>query len=139
MDVKEFLSQHKIIDDCINAKLDEIKELRSLATRLSPSLSGESHSVGIVSDRVGRTAAKIADLEREVNDQIDRLIEVKAEINAMINSLDDILLRNLLERRYLLGFSWEKIAEDMSYTPRHITRLHNKAIERLQLLYSDAA
>lgn len=139
MDVKEFLSQHKIIDDCINAKLDEIKELRSLATRLSPSISGESRSVGTVSDRVGRTAAKIADLEREVNDQIDRLIEVKAEINAMINSLDDILLRNLLERRYLLGFSWEKIAEDMGYTPRHITRLHNKAIERLQLLYSDAA
>ena len=57
----------------------------------------------------------------------------------MINSLDDILLRNLLERRYLLGFSWEKIAEDMGYTPRHITRLHNKAIARLQLLYSDAA
>lgn len=139
MDVKEFLSQHKIIDDCINAKLDEIKELRSLATRLSPSISGESHCVGTVSDRVGRTAAKIADLEREVNDQIDRLIEVKAEINAMINSLGDILLRNLLERRYLLGFSWEKIAEDMGYTPRHITRLHNKAIARLQLLYSDAA
>ena len=139
MDVKEFLSQHKIIDDCINAKLDEIKELRSLATRLSPSISGESRSVGTVSDRVGRTAAKIADLEREVNDQIDRLIEVKAEINAMINSLGDILLRNLLERRYLLGFSWEKIAEDMGYTPRHITRLHNKAIARLQLLYSDAA
>ena len=139
MDVKEFLSQHKIIDDCINAKLDEIKELRSLATRLSPSLSGESHSVGTVSDRVGRTAAKIADLEKEVNDEIDKLIGVKAEITAMINSLEDILLRNLLERRYLLGFSWEKIAEDMGYTPRHITRLHNKAIARLELLYSDVA
>ena len=86
MDIKEFLSQHKIINDCINAKLDEIKELRSLATRLSPSLSGESHSVGTVSDRVGRTAAKIADLEKEVNDEIDKLIGVKEEITAMISS-----------------------------------------------------
>ena len=139
MDVKEFLMQYKLIDDSINAKLDEIKELRSLAAKLSPSLSGESHSVGTFSDRVGRTAAKISDLETEVNERIDRLLETKAAITAMINSLDDILLQNLLERRYILGFSWEKIAEDMNYTPRHITRLHNKAIARLEQLYSNAA
>ncbi len=139
MDVKEFLSQHKLIDDSINAKLEEIKELRALATRLSPSLTGESHSKGTISDRVGRTAAKIADLENEVNDEIDRLVELKTEIRAMVSSLGDVLLRNLLERRYILGMGWEKIAEDMGYTPRHITRLHNQAIARLQLLYSDIA
>lgn len=139
MDVKEFLSQHKLIDDSINAKLEEIKELRALATKMSPSLSGESHSKGTISDRVGRTVAKIADLESEVNDEIDRLVELKTEIRAMVSSLGDVLLRNLLERRYILGMGWEKIAEEMGYTPRHITRLHNQAIARLQLLYSDIA
>ncbi len=137
MNIKELLNSHYETNNAINSKLELIAELRSLAEKVTMSPFTESHSVGTHSDRVGRTAAKIMDLENEINEEIDRLVEIKIEIKGIIAAVLDSTLRTILERRYILNESWETIAEKLDYSPRHILRMHNKAVEFLENLYGE--
>ena len=132
MNIRELLNSHAEINNAINSKLEQIAELKELATRITSTTFSESHSKGTYNDRVGRTTARIIDLENEINEEIDRLVEIKIKIRGLVSSLTDPNLRIVLERRYILGENWEKIAEKMGYSPRHISRMHNRAVEMLE-------
>ena len=136
MTVKELLNSHKIIDTAINSKLEQLAELKCLATKVSPT-NVEGRGSGGVTDRVGRTVAKIVDLENKINDYIDRLVSAKEAIASVVAQADNEVYKVLLERRYILHETWEVIAEKMGYSLRHTTRLHNDAMKYLQRLYPD--
>lgn len=72
---------------------------------------------------------KIADLQTEINNDIDRLVAVKQELAAAIAQVDDIRHRTLLELRYLCCKKWEDIAEIMHYSNRQVLRLHKQALK----------
>lgn len=135
--VKEFLNRHYEISQSIDAKLEQIEELKSLAQKITVGPFSESHGSGGYTDRVGRTTARIIDLENEINREIDRLIDVKTEIWELIYTLPDSTERVILERHYLLHEGWERIADKLGYSSRHITRLHNRALERLESAFRD--
>ncbi len=136
MNIKELLNSHYETNHAIESKLEQLAELKSLASKVTVSTFSESHSQGTHSDRVGRTTARIIDLENEINDEIDRLVDIKIKIRATISSLSDMNYRIVLERRYILNESWERISEKMGYSPRHIIRMHNRAIDILESSYS---
>ncbi len=137
MDIKKFLESHKEIDDSINLKLDEIAQLRALAERCTAKIGSESRSVGTHSDKVGKYAAKIADLENKIDAEIDRLVDRKDEIMYFVRALDDANERIVTERRYILHESIEKISEKLGYSPRHISRLLSSALEQMEEHYAD--
>ena len=139
MTVKELLESHKSMDLLINSKIEQLQEFRSLATKMSANLTNGSKPGGTVSDRVGRTAAKIVDLENDINDHINRLLGIKTVIENILSSINNTVYAVLLERRYVMYEPWEVIAEKMNYTPRHITRLHNRAMEYLERTYPEDA
>jgi len=39
----------------------------------------------------------------------------------------------LLEKRYLCFHTWEQIGVDMGYNVRHLYRIHEEALEKVQL------
>ena len=84
MNIKDILARHKTADAEINVKLEQLAELKNLATKITPSVNQEGRGSGSVSDRVGRTVAKIVDLEQEINEDIDRLVDIKREIEELI-------------------------------------------------------
>ncbi len=139
MNIRQFLNRHFEINNEINSKLEQVAELRRLGTSAPSPIFSESHSVGTHSDRVGRTAAKIADLENEINEEIDRLVDLKCRIREIIAAIPESMQRTILERHYLLGESWERIGEKVGYSTRHVTRLHNQAIETLEAIYGELA
>jgi len=139
MNIRQFLGRHFEISNAISSKLEQLEELRHLAASASSPTLYESHCTGTYSDRVGRTVARIMDLDREINEEIDRLVEIKIQIRNMIDALSDSTQRTILERHYILHESWEVIAEKIGYSPRHITRLHNQAVAELEKAYGDMA
>ena len=132
MNIRELLKSHFEISSLIDMKLEQIAELRALASKVTASPFSESHSKGTYTDRVGRTTARIVDLENEINAEIDKLVEVKIKIHELIAAIPDGIQRTILERHYLLNESWEIISEKVGYSCRHITRLHNQALELLE-------
>ena len=70
--------------------------------------------------------------EQEINEQIDRLIVIKLEIEQAISKVPDSFLRVLLTEYYVNFKTWEQIAANMHFTYRHILRMHKKALELLE-------
>lgn len=67
-------------------------------------------------------------VEAELQQDIDRLVDLKKEIMAVVKAVDDMECQTLLELRYLCFKSWEQIAVDMGYNVRHVYRLHDEAL-----------
>ena len=138
MNVRKLLLSHKEIDDRIELGLEEIAQLRCLAERVTVRTRlGENGPSGGYTDRVGTYAVKIADLERSIDRDIDRLVDLKETIMKMVASLGDETERMIIERRYILHENVETIAEKLCYSPRHIARLHKNAVEKLEAIYDE--
>lgn len=130
MNIKSYLNQARDLDKLIDSKLEQIDRLRSLAEKITTTLTGMPHATG-TSNRVEYCIGKIMELEREVTSDIDKLIDMKSEIRKMIESVKDNRYRLLLEYRYLNNFTWERIAEEMIYEVRWVYELHGHALKEL--------
>jgi len=132
-EVKEYLSQYRLLDVKINEKLEEQVRLRELATKITPQNRSGGGGGGEISDRVGKTTARIIDLENEINDDIDKLLDLKAEITAVIETVEDEVLQLILLMRYINLKKWEYIAEKLNLEIRWLYRLHGRALEKVKL------
>lgn len=131
MTAKEYLSQYKDLNDSINAKLEQVGELRRKAQTVSSGSSDGTHS-STPRDRIGEITARIVDLEREINEDIDRSIDVQRGILTAISTVPDERLRHLLELRYINFLTLEEIARRMDYSYKQICRLHGKALLQIR-------
>lgn len=81
-------------------------------------------STSPMADAIG----KIIDLQNEINADIDRLVDLKREIVAVIKAVEQPEYQTLLEKRYLCFLTWEQIAVDMNYGIDNVFKLHKKAL-----------
>jgi len=72
-------------------------------------------------------------LENEINDDIDKLLDLKAEITAVIETVEDEVLQLILLMRYINLKKWEYIAEKLNLEIRWLYRLHGRALEKVKL------
>ena len=129
MNAKEYLSQVMYIDQRINSKLEQVTRLRESVTNCTATLSDMPRPDSPNKQRMEETICKIVDLEREINEDIDRLVDLKAEARRAINAVSDPDQQLILELRYLCFKSWEQIAVDMGYELRWLYRLHHRALD----------
>lgn len=131
MTTKEYLSRYRWQNDRINAKLEQVAELRRKVQTVCSGSSDGSHS-STPYDRIGEITARIVDLEREINEDIDRSIDVQRGILSAISTVPDERLRHLLELRYINCLTLEEIARRMDYSYKQICRLHGKALLQIR-------
>ena len=103
---KEYLRQYTNANRSINAKLDQISKLRALATKSTTALTKDKVSGCMEIDKVSEIVSKIVDMERLVDVEIDALQDIKEAVIAVIYSVKDARLRELLERRYISDQKW---------------------------------
>ena len=131
MTAKEYLSQYRSLNDSINAKLEQVGELRRKAQTVSSGSSDGTHS-STPRDRIGEITARIVDLEREINEDIDRSIDLQREIRAAIATVPEVRLRHLLELKYINCLTLEEIAVRMDYSYKQVCRLHGQALIQIR-------
>ena len=78
--------------------------------------------------------SRYADFAAQVDVQIDKLIDIKQEIAAVIAEVPDTTLRTLLTKRYLNFEKWEKIAVDLNYSWRWTMKMHRQALQAVEPL-----
>ena len=133
MGVKEFLEQAIHLNGLINTQLAELEYYRRLSLNIGSSRLEEhvSHSKPNEAP-YAKWVERIRDKENEINAEIDRLVSLKLEIGGFIDRLDNPKWQCILRSRYILGLSWSKIAEEMDCSLRHIQRLHNEIIKKIE-------
>ena len=105
--------------------------LRETATNCSATLSDMPRPDSPNKQRMADTICKIVDLEREINEDIDRLVDLKAEARRVINAVSDPDQQLILELRYLCYKPWNEIMTELGYSEPTIYRLHGEALKRI--------
>ncbi len=133
MTIKEYLSQAYRIDQRINSKLEQVSSLRELAVKATSTLSDTYSSGNGNKQKMEGVIVKIIDLEHEIDEKIDRLVDLKQEIVSLVKKVKNPEYQTLLELRYLNFKTWEQIATEMHYSIQHTFRIHDKALSLLRI------
>lgn len=129
---KRWLSRYRSICRQIQSKLEEKARLRSLETKITPTLSDMPKGGGN-NDKIAVMTERIDEIDRQISEELDRLARTRAEIEAAIQGVEGGAYREVLERRYIHGEKWEQIAIDMDYDYRWVLRLHGKALNNISI------
>lgn len=137
MKAKTYLKQIERLNIQIGQKQQQINELKTLATgsgsisygeRVQTSLSGNSNTNIIV---------EYVYLEKAVNSDIDNYVNIKNKIINQIQSLHSVEQIKLLYMRYVLFYTFEKIAVEMNLCTRQIYRIHRNALQAFQKILDE--
>ena len=81
MTAREYLTQARMIDSRINSKLMELQRARELATKATGLVSDMPRNPSPDLQQMESRVVKIVDLEREINAEIDELVDLKAGVS----------------------------------------------------------
>ena len=131
MQAKEFLNKIRHIDMMIDCKLEQTSNLRSRLTSINVSM-GERVQSSLDPDKFTNTISKIVELEKEINDDIDKLVDLKSIARKAIESLDDDVEKMVLYKRYFENKTFEQISVELNYSWRRIHQFHSDALKNLE-------
>ena len=134
MTVREFLENIRYTDMLIDSKLQQIKSIRERLCSATVSL-GEKVQGSKDPDKFTYGVAKIIELEKVINADIDKLIDMKVQAREMIETLDSIVEKTVLYKRYFENNSFDDIAVVMNYSVRRVYQYHADAISKLTLQF----
>ena len=77
---QEYLRQVRIYDIQINSLIEEKAQMEALARKVTASWGSEHVGGSGNQDKMGDTVAKILDLERKIDQAVDRFVNKKAEV-----------------------------------------------------------
>ena len=133
MTFKAYLAEAVKLNEQIFEILDKANLMRNNLYGRGVNYENDGIASGSLSDdALGRAIAKIIDFEKSADVLIDELVEMKIKIEKYILKLPDKKLRQILDRKYLLFETNEKIAADLKYSVNHVYKLHNKAVRIIE-------
>ena len=137
MDTKQYLRQISRLDKMIKNKIVELYQLKELYTSISAIKSDENIQTTPNFDKIGTAYARICEKEQELDEITDLYIDKKSIIISQIDQMDDETHYEILFSRYVERKTFEKIADEMSYSWRQIIRLHGIALKEFEKLHGN--
>lgn len=137
MDTKQYLNQISRLDRMINNKLSEISQLRELAMSVSAIKNEERVQTTPNFDKIGTTYCKIEEMEEKLDKLIDEFVDKKNLIISQIDKIENETYYEILFARYIEKKTFEKIADEMTYSWRQVIRLHGRALQEFERVYGN--
>lgn len=126
--VRAFLYRTWVAQKQLEADCDLRQRLRSIANKITPTLSqAPCHSSD--QDKLAGVVAKIVDLDAQITNDIDVLVKVITDSREIINSVENEKYRLNLHLRYLSFKRWEEIAVIIGIGYRGCCKSHIKALK----------
>jgi len=127
--VKDYLNKVRYIDNEIDAK-EEIKA--RMRERLVSVKATQHREIDVQGGKRKTNEDRILDYieySEQINELIDKLIDMKMTVIEQIENIDDGLYRTILTERYINNRKWDDIADILDYEDsRPIFRAHNDAL-----------
>lgn len=128
-DAKEYLNKVRYIDNEIDAK-EEIKA--RMRERLVNIKATQHREIDVQGGKRKTNEDRILDYieyAEQINELIDKLINLKMTVVEQIEQIDDGLYRTILTERYVNNRKWDDVAEILGYEDtRPLFRIHNDAL-----------
>ena len=124
-DVIAALERARNLELEINTQIEHIEQLHRISKRAVES-----------SAYARETVEKLYRLERELNSTIDRMCDAKKDALVYISYLKGEE-RSVIEGYYILGKSWQRLANDLYMSERRIFLLRKSGLDKLVSRYGD--
>ena len=131
---QEYLRQVRLCDIHINSLLEEKAQMEALALKVTSSWSSEHVSGSGSQDKLGDTVSKIVDLERKIDQAVDKFVYKKAEVKAILEQIQNPDHLELLLKVYIHYETLEKVACEMNMTYRNACYIHGRALQAVEAL-----
>lgn len=118
------------LDKHIRDKVDKLGRLRASVGNSGVRYDTDPVQSSSGLDRMERTIAEIVDLEKEVDEMIDRYSEYKNYVIKRIDKLPNERSRDVIYDRYILFMSFSEISKQLGGIDiRWIKRIHKRALQ----------
>ena len=132
IDAKRYLQQVKQCEVRIQIKMEDLEQLKAFTTKVTSTLSDVSVSGTKNNDKMGDAIVRIIELQNDINCEIDRLVDLKKEVCAVLDKVSNEDQHTVLYKRYVLFKTFEKIACEMNMTYRNVCYIHGRALQAVQ-------
>ncbi len=130
MDAKEFLKQAYRIDEKVYILETELKECINLLNRILNLESGKICD----SDELQKQydlIIKIKEYEKKLKNNISELIDIKENINSIIEKVDNEDYKIILKLRHINYKSFVQISEIIHKSYKTVYQMHRRALGKL--------
>lgn len=127
MDRKKYLRKGYKIKLEIESKRAVLEDLRATldglqAVRLSEKVQGgQLPSDENMVNRINKVI--------EEEKKIEILYDFMSDLSSEIDKVEDVIERALLRYRYIKGYTWEQISEELGYSIAQVYRIHKRAFK----------
>ena len=129
MTPKAYLNQAYRLEQRIKLDQDEINTLRALASDVGSPGFEEHYNPNHPTDApFVKTLDKIMEYETKVNEDLELLLHLKAEIQEVISAVPSVDERLVLTYRYIKNYTWTRIGDELYADERTIRRWHDRAL-----------
>lgn len=131
MEAKKFLSQLRKLDCMIENKQAERDHWKAMATGTGAKMGGERVQASGSQQRMADAVTRYVDLEKEIDRQIDLLIDERKKVISVIEQLDTVEY-DLLHKVYVQYYTLYEVASMYQKSYSWITSAHGRALKNVQ-------
>ncbi len=137
MEAKEYLKQLKLLNVKIDNKQKELDDLRLMAQSTGGiDYSSERVQTSLARDSLEKKVIRYVCLEQEINDEIDKYVDLKHKIINEIHTLTNPIYIEVLYMHYVEFKRLQEIAVEMNYSYQYVRELHGHALQEFSTTYT---
>jgi hypothetical protein len=121
-----------MLDIKIKDGMDELAQLRAMATKVTAALGDEVVASSKSPDKMTDVIAKIINLQMYINDTVDKYVDIKREAVDLLSEIENPTHYKILHSRYVLYKTWEQIACDIGFSYQWVCQLHGVALQEFE-------
>lgn len=127
-DAKKELREYRDNIKYIEEKQDDLEELQVRLEKITSRMSlAKTRGGEVNNDKFSDSISRLKSLEEEYRNKLQELLLKKFVIDEKIDKLEPSY-RNILFYRYVRGFNWNLIANEMNYSLSDLYRKHGQAL-----------
>ena len=132
MTAKEYLKQAYRLDHRIDSDIAEMERLREMACSVGSPGFEEHHNPNRPTEApFVRALEKMWAMQEKINAEIDRLVDLKAQMRGVIEAVPDTDERMVLRYRYIHNMTWEQIGDELHADKSTVRRWHGSALQHV--------
>lgn len=133
MTAKEYLRQLKTLDNMLKAKFLEQERLDALTTKVNAGLGERVQGGG--SGGIENAVIKMLELKEQINLDIIKLMELKAEARELIDKLPNDKHKIILSMYYVSDMTFEMISDETHYSVGAVHKSYRNALKKFEELH----
>ena len=134
---KEYLGQLDKANAMIENKMAEMAQWKSVAYGITAHSDGERVQSSGNPQKMADAINRVVDLQAEINIMIDRMIDLKQEVIQTIEGLSATEY-DVLHKRYIQGMSFCEIGAAKGKSTSWATSVHGRGLQALNRILDDA-